>query len=125
MKEQVFYNSWQFIGDESLVPLSKHVHPFILMDGFLTEPMLLSMDENEKIHCLSNVCTHRGNLVADSSSSQRNLICKYHGRKFDLTGSFVSMPEFEEAENFPRPCEDLHGVRFGKMGSIVICQTRW
>ena len=32
----------------------------------------------------------------------------YHGRQFNLDGSFKSMPEFEEALNFPRPCDHLH-----------------
>ena len=32
----------------------------------------------------------------------------YHGRQFNLDGSFKSMPEFEEAVNFPRPCDHLH-----------------
>jgi len=122
LKEKVFYRSWQFVGDDSPVKLAKYVHPFVLLDGFLTEPMVISKDENEKIHCLSNVCTHRGNLVADSSSSQRNLICNYHGRKFGLDGSFISMPDFEKAEGFPRACESLHSFDLEKWGSLLFAR---
>ena len=36
LKEKVFLKSWQFIGDENLVKLPQSVHPFVLLDGFLT-----------------------------------------------------------------------------------------
>lgn len=118
IKERVFYKSWQWIGDENLVKLPKQVHPMILLDGYLTEPIVLSKNEEGEINCLSNVCTHRGNLVCQHSGSQRKLVCMYHGRKFGLDGSFESMPEFKEAKNFPRDCEDLHrfvAVQWGSM----------
>ncbi|MEP1033685.1 SRPBCC family protein [Ekhidna sp.] len=122
IKEKIFYNSWQWIGDENLVQLPRHTHPFILMDGYLTEPMLLTKDESGDIHCLSNVCTHRGNLVANQPGSQRKLVCMYHGRKFGLDGSFESMPEFKEAKEFPRACEDLHRFESTKWGPLLFAK---
>lgn len=119
MKENVFYKSWQWIGDENLVKLSRQVHPFVLMDGFLTEPMVLTRDDAGAIHCLSNVCTHRGNLVAQNPGSQRKLLCMYHGRKFGLDGAFESMPEFKETQDFPRSCDDLHRFQTAKWGPLL------
>lgn len=119
MKEKVFYQSWQWIGDENLVKLAKQVHPFVLLDGFLTEPMVITRDEGGTVHCLNNVCTHRGNLVAQHPGSQRKLICKYHGRKFGLDGSFESMPEFKDAKEFPRACESLHRFETAKWGPLL------
>lgn len=119
IKEKVFYKSWQFIGDENLVKLPKHVHPMILLDGYLTEPIVLSKDEEGAIHCLSNVCTHRGNLVCQHAGSQRKMICMYHGRKFGLDGKFESMPEFKEAKDFPRDCEDLHRFVTAQWGPML------
>jgi len=43
----------------------------------------------------------------EEATHKKNIVCKYHGRKFDLDGTFVSMPEFKTAENFPRPCDHL------------------
>ncbi|WP_425391790.1 aromatic ring-hydroxylating oxygenase subunit alpha [Ekhidna sp.] len=119
IREQVFYQSWQWVGDEHLVKLPKQTHPFVLFDGFLTEPLVLTKDESGSIHCLSNVCTHRGNLVAQNPGSQRKLMCMYHGRKFGLDGSFESMPEFKEAQNFPRDCEDLHRFDVAQWGPML------
>jgi len=46
IKEKVFLRSWQWIGDEKLVSLPQSVHPFILLEGYLTEPLLLTRGGN-------------------------------------------------------------------------------
>ncbi len=119
LKNSVFYGAWQWVGHESLLGKEQNVHPFVLLDGFLTEPMLLTKDAAEKIHCLSNVCTHRGNLVVDSSGQKKKLSCGYHGRRFSLSGAFEHMPEFKEAKDFPRPCDDLHTFPLRNWGPFL------
>mgnify|MGYP000288903701 FL=1 len=108
LKQQVFYRSWQWIGDTNLVTDAQNSHPFILLDEYLTEPMLLTKDADESIHCLSNVCTHRGNLLVNTAGKTKKLVCGYHGRRFALDGKFEHMPEFKETKDFPRPCDSLH-----------------
>jgi choline monooxygenase len=107
VRDLVFYKSWQWIGHQDLVDSGKNAYPFILLDGFLTEPMLLTRDKEDTISCLTNVCTHRGNLVVENTKTTKKLICGYHGRSFNLHGKMEHMPEFEKTENFPRPCDDL------------------
>jgi len=107
IRENIFFKTWQWIGDESLVPFGQYVYPFIFMDNYITEPLVLVRDKEDAIKCFSNVCTHRGNIVVDNPGKVSQLRCIYHGRRFNLDGSFKSMPEFEEAENFPRPCDNL------------------
>ncbi len=119
LKEEVFLRSWQFIGDDSAVKTQNSVYPFILLDNYLTEPMLLTRDASGELHCLSNVCTHRANLVCLGSGKARKLKCMYHGRRFDLDGSYESMPEFEEAEDFPRPCDDLYRFPLRSWGPLL------
>lgn len=118
-KEQVFLKSWQWIGDRSLVPFPQSVHPFVLLDGYLTEPLLITKNEQGDINCLSNVCTHRGNLVSLHSGKTRKLTCFYHGRRFNLSGEFEYMPEFEDTEDFPRPCDNLHKFPLKKWGPFL------
>jgi len=119
IKESIFLRSWQWIGDDNLVKLSKSIYPFILLEGFLTEPLLLTRDEDENIHCLTNVCTHRGNLVALNSASANKLTCMYHGRRFKLNGEFAHMPEFNDAKDFPRSCDNLHQFPLKKLGNFL------
>ncbi len=116
LKEKVIMKSWQWIGDENLVKLEGQVHPFTLLGGYLTEPVVLTRDKEGTIHCLSNVCTHRGNIVCHNPGSEKGLYCMYHGRRFGLDGSFQHMPEFKEAENFPSESDHLHRFDLKQMG---------
>jgi choline monooxygenase len=119
IKENIYAKTWQWIGDDRLVPFSESIYPFVLLDGFLNEPMLLVRDKMEQIKCLSNVCTHRGNIVAHHPGKAKSLTCLYHGRRFGLDGQFISMPEFKDAENFPRPCDHLHEFPIKKWGPFI------
>jgi len=107
-KEKIFASSWQFVGTKEQVKFEGDVQPFVLLKDYLNEPLVLTRNKEGKISCLSNVCTHRGNLVAYTACSRaKHLRCKYHGRLFDLNGDFVSMPEFKEVENFPTKEDSL------------------
>src|SRR5437763_8970104 len=99
-KHKIFGNSWQFAGDDNLVNEAGNCHPFILLEHFLAEPLLLTRDKDNQIHCVSNVCTHRGNLIIYEDCKTSNLRCRYHGRLFKLDGNIISMPEFKEVKNF-------------------------
>jgi choline monooxygenase len=117
--EKVFARSWQLVGDAAAVKVPGQVHPVTLLEGSLDEPLLLTRDAKDQLHCLSNVCTHRGNLVAESPGNEPFLRCRYHGRRFGLDGRFLSMPEFERAAGFPTPADDLPRVAFGSFGSLL------
>ena len=114
-RERVFRPSWQFVGDVARVQVAGQVHPFVLLEGLLDEPLLLTRDRDDVVHCLSNVCTHRGTLVCEGPGVVNQLRCRYHGRRFHLDGRFQSMPEFEQAAGFPSPSDDLPRVPFGLM----------
>jgi choline monooxygenase len=116
MKERLFASSWQFIGSSDYVKDNGDVYPFILLPDYLDEPLMITREKNDKINLLSNVCTHRGNIVADVPCKANNLRCKYHGRLFHLDGKFVSMPEFKEVENFPTADDDLKQLPFFQWG---------
>jgi choline monooxygenase len=115
-KEKIFASSWQFIGSTDLLPEKSTCYPLTLLENYLDEPLLLTRDENNEIRSLSNVCTHRGNLLIYEPCKSLNLRCKYHGRMFNLDGSFKSMPEFKEVENFPSKDDDLHRTELFQWG---------
>lgn len=118
-REKIFATSWQFIGNEELVKNSGDVYPFTLLTDYLDEPLLLTRDKTGNVNVLSNVCTHRGNLVADKACTLNNLRCRYHGRLFGLDGKFISMPEFKEVENFPSEEDNLPALSVFKWSNWI------
>jgi choline monooxygenase len=119
-KEKIFASSWQFIGSKELVKFTGDVHPFTLLEKYLDEPLVLTKDKAGEINCLSNVCTHRGNIIATKACSKAGTLrCKYHGRLFELTGRLISMPEFKEVENFPENTDDLHSLPLFNWGNLL------
>lgn len=118
-RERVFAPSWQLVADTDRVKAPGQVHPFTLLEGTLDEPLLLTRDGDDQLHCVSNVCTHRGNLVCEHDGVQPFLRCRYHGRRFALDGRFHSMPEFDQVEDFPGVADDLPPVDFGLWGKFV------
>ncbi|MEL6134381.1 MAG: Rieske (2Fe-2S) protein, partial [Bacteroidota bacterium] len=118
-KEDIFARTWQCIGIHSLAPEAGAVQPFQMLGEFLDEPLLLSRDHEGKLHCLSNVCTHRGNLVAHEGGPCKELRCAYHGRRFALNGTFLTMPEFKEAKDFPTDADHLPQLPLHKLGELL------
>ena len=118
-KRKIFAPSWQFIGDTDLVKEAGTAYPFVLLDNYLSEPLLLTKDKEGAMHCMSNVCTHRGNLMVYEPCKLNQLRCKYHGRLFSLDGTFISMPEFKEVEDFPTSADNLHSLAIFQWGKLL------
>lgn len=95
-----FGQEWHFAAHRSQLANATPI------DNPLKEPMLITKERDE-IHCISNVCTHRGMLVCTESSKTKRLQCPYHGRVFSLDGQFRSMPEFDSVVNFPTDSDNL------------------
>jgi len=114
----IFQRTWHFIEDAHLATLPGMVYPFTLLEGILNEPLLLSCDASGQQHCLSNVCTHRGKILVEHPGQCKQMVCAYHGRKFDLDGTFKFMPEFSEVKNFPSACDNLHKLELKKWNNF-------
>ena len=119
VKEKIFLKSWQWLGDNSSLKLTNSIQPLTLLDGFLTEPVLLTRNKGGKINCMTNVCTHRGHILALGPGQSKSIKCAYHGRTFDLDGNFKSMPEFENAKDFPRDCDNLYQFPLAEWGPFL------
>jgi choline monooxygenase len=110
-REKIFARTWQLAGttDEA-----SNLKPF----NILETPLILSKN-GEKVSCFSNVCTHRGAILVEKDCLANGIRCRYHGRRFDLQGKFLSMPEFENVENFPSEKDNLRQVPSGVWGKFI------
>lgn len=109
-RTEIFRKFWHIATDVEKIKIPGQVYPFTLLEDFIDEPLLLTRDWEDKIHCLSNVCTHRGSILVENPQIIRTIQCRYHGRRFELNGKFISMPEMEGAENFPSYSDNLTSI---------------
>ncbi len=123
-KEKIFSSTWQFIGDTDELRVSGQLSPHTVLPGFLDEPILLVRDKDDSIHCVSNVCTHRGNILVEHACHENQIRCRYHGRRFKLNGDFVQMPEFAGAECFPSEKDNLPKVPFGSWEKLLFTSIK-
>lgn len=110
-KEKIFARSWQLVDR---VDDTVNLRPVNLFET----PILIS-NNNGQINCFSNVCTHRGAVLVEENCNANGIRCRYHGRRFDLQGNFLSMPEFENVENFPSEKDNLSKIPFGIWGDFI------
>ncbi len=114
MKEGVFARTWQWLGTLDDVAAPESLAPRTLLPGYLDEPLLITRDAGGALRCMSNVCTHRGNILVGAPCHAKQIRCGYHSRRFDLAGRMTFMPEFNDAKNFPSASDDLPRVAFAE-----------
>ena len=107
----MFNKSWQFVGNADLLE-TYNVSPGIILDGMLDEPYILTKDRG-RVRCLSNVCTHRGNIVCKEACDTKTLVCGYHGRQFSVNGKLKFMPEFDDVKTYPEASDNLPEIELG------------
>ena len=101
----IFTSSWQLVShkeeleDNNIIPIT------VLPE----EPLILTKRDSD-IYCLSNVCTHRGHLVCNKKNNGKSMVCRYHGRSFNLNGKFRNATGFEGVKNFPSNSDNLTSI---------------
>jgi choline monooxygenase len=133
-RERVWRRGWSLVGHagELAAPLARR--PLVLLPGLLDEPVLLTRDAGGRLHALANACTHRGMLVCEEAPAGPApapapapadvLRCRYHGRRFALDGRFLSMPNFEDAVDFPTAADDLPRLPLGEWRGFLFVSPR-
>ncbi len=64
------------------------------------EPLLITRGKDKQIRVLSNVCRHRGNVIAEGDGKKSRFSCSYHAWTYDLTGQLVGAPLMSKVKNF-------------------------
>jgi len=118
---KVFKQSWQLITDKE--SLSSNLYPFVFLKKSINEPMLISYNDKDLI-CLSNVCTHRGNILCDKLTKAKNIKCNYHGRSFNLEGKIKTAPGFKGVKNFPSSYDNLKKYKVKEWNDFIFCSIQ-
>ena len=97
-KEQIFREEWICIGHTGEIP---NVGDYFTTE-LVGEQLIVSRAADGEVHVLSNVCRHRGNLVAEGKGNRRSFVCGYHAWTYGLDGALKTAPLMSKVEGFER-----------------------
>ncbi len=115
-REHLFAREWVCIGRADEIPSPGDHMAFQLCD----EPLVAVRGEDSVIRVMSNVCRHRGALLATGHGRGKRLVCPYHHWSYDFEGQLAAAPRMEAHATFdkvacrlPRyAAEEWHGFLF-------------
>jgi choline monooxygenase len=87
-RQELFREQWICVGHIGEVPRPGDYFTTELVD----EQLLVVRDQGGMIRVLSNVCRHRGNVVARGAGHASRFVCNYHAWTYGLDGRLVSAP---------------------------------
>ncbi len=114
---------WHVAALASDFPARETAVPHTLLRGVLDRPLVITRDRKDRLHCLSNVCTHRGAPVARAPGPAKLLQCAAHGRQFRLDGEMMGAPAFETVPGFPSPADSLARHAVETWGPLLFVAT--
>jgi len=114
--DNLFLREWICVGRTEEVAGPGDYFVFQLAD----ESVVVMCRKDRKVRAFSNVCRHRGALIASGKGNRRNLLCPYHNWAYDTFGRLISAPDIGERADFDRAncrlpefaCTVWHGFIF-------------
>ncbi|WP_318340048.1 aromatic ring-hydroxylating dioxygenase subunit alpha [Defluviimonas sp. D31] len=97
-KEELFRKEWICLGHVGEIPEPGDYFTTELVD----EQLIVSHAADGAVHVLSNVCRHRGNLVAEGKGNRRSFVCGYHAWTYDLDGALKTAPLMSKVKGFDK-----------------------
>lgn len=91
-QEWIFRREWVCIAHAGELPNPGDY----LCTELVGEPLLVVRGQDHEIRVLSNVCRHRGNVVAQGRGNRRAFTCGYHGWTYDHQGALQGAPHMQK-----------------------------
>jgi choline monooxygenase len=110
--ERVFRRTWQWVGQTDQVA-TPGMYFACEVAG---EPVVVLRAEDGSLRALSNVCLHRGALLAEGQGTVDRLRCRYHQWTYGLDGSLRGTPFFKRT---PADAGCLPQFGVGTWGPLV------
>ena len=95
----------------------------------LGQDFVLFRDTTGAVHCLHDVCVHRGASLAEGKLHEDCIQCPYHGWRYDGTGACRHVPTLAESARIPArarvdsyPTVERFGLIFAFLGDLPEAQ---
>ncbi len=100
-KEKIFRQQWACLGHVGEIPNPGDYFATELVD----EQLLVVRGKDDEVRVLSNVCRHRGNMLAQGKGNRKTFICQYHAWTYACDGALKRAPLMDKANGFdPSQC---------------------
>lgn len=106
-KDVLFRQRWVCLGHVGEIPKVGDYFTTEIVD----EQLLVLRDSSGEIRVFSNVCRHRGNVVAEGSGNRSRFVCSYHGWTYNSDGQLIGAPFMEKVEGFEKKACRLPAFR--------------
>jgi choline monooxygenase len=83
------------------------------------DPVIVTRDRDGSMRAFSNVCRHRGCVIASGDGNAKTLQCPYHRWTYALSGELLATP------GRPHPMEELANFRQENYGLIPLRMAEW
>jgi phenylpropionate dioxygenase-like ring-hydroxylating dioxygenase large terminal subunit len=114
-KTRIFGHTWQALGHSADV-----AEPGSYLAGNIAgEPVLVTRTKEGALRGFSNVCRHRGAVLAEGSGEAASIKCPYHAWTYGLDGKLLGQPEFEGVLEWDRSQVCLPPFRAETWGPFV------
>lgn len=98
-KDYVFRKDWVCLGHEGEVAKPGDFYTTEIVD----EQLLVTRTQEGEVKVYSNVCRHRGNLVAEGRGNAGRFTCKYHGWTYTgKDGQLIGAPLMDQVPGFDK-----------------------
>ena len=117
-REQLFMREWICVGRREEVAKPGDFMAVQICD----EPVIVVHGEDGTIRALSNVCRHRGTVMASGQGNKRRIVCPYHHWSYDTAGRLLTAPRMNERADFdPAACRLPEFACALWQGFVFIC----
>jgi phenylpropionate dioxygenase-like ring-hydroxylating dioxygenase large terminal subunit len=106
-RDQLFRKQWICVGHAGEIPKPGDFYTTELID----EQLVVVRDKAGQVKVLSNVCRHRGNVVARGAGHTARFTCGYHGWTYGIDGHLLAAPLMQENAGFQKAQCRLHEFR--------------
>jgi phenylpropionate dioxygenase-like ring-hydroxylating dioxygenase large terminal subunit len=96
--ENLFLREWVCVGREEEVAKPGDYFVFRIWN----ESIVVMHGKDGKVRALSNVCRHRGALIARDRGNRSVLLCPYHNWSYDTLGRLAATPGIDARDDFDR-----------------------
>jgi choline monooxygenase len=114
-RRAIFARTWQAVGHAAWV---SEPGSYFACEA-AGEPLLVARGKDGALAAFSNVCRHRGSLLAEGRGQGTVIRCPYHAWTYSLDGRLLGQPEFEGVEDWDRSKVCLPRFRVEQWGPFL------